>query len=169
MTLTAAQNTTLKAFILADATLNAFPNDEDGANSIAIILNQQASPDYTVFKTFVPLGEVGDAFDGDEFESLTTAETGRLTAWAAYSVVSDGQTTGAGVNPSLPDRRLFFDQIFNAAGGTETRPRLAILWRRLATTIEQLFATGTGSDADPAILDFEGNITRQEVNIARNS
>ena len=168
MALTPTQNATLKAFIENDVVLNAFPNNEDGADSIANIINQEETPDFTVWKTSVPLVQVGDAFDGGEFESLTTAETGRLTAFAAYSTDS-GFEAGGGINPSLPDRRQFFDDIFSAAGGTITRPNLAILWRRLASTVEKLFSTGTGTDVDPATLDFEGDITRQEVFIARNS
>ena len=161
MTLTPAQNTTLKTFIENDATLNAFPNNEDGADSIANIINQQASPDFTVWKMQVTLNEMADAFDGSEFESLTTAETGRLQAFAAYSP--------DGINPSLTDKRALYDDTFNGAGGATTRANLAVLWKRLASTVEELFATGTGSDASPAILDFEGPISRQEVFVARNS
>jgi len=161
MTLTTAQQATLKAHILATPVLNAFPNNEDGAQGIADLLNVQAVPDFTVWKTNVTLNEMMNAMDGPEFESLTTAETGRLQAFAAFSP--------EGMNPSFADKRQLFDDTFNGAGGTNTRPALLALWKRLSNEVEKLFATGTGSDADPAITDFEGNISRQDVFIARNS
>jgi hypothetical protein len=43
------------------------------------------------------------------------------------------------------------------------------LWKRLASRVEQLFATGTGSDAVPATLGFEGPISVNDVEAARNS
>jgi len=46
MALTPAQQQTLKAYIEADATLNAFPLNSDGAFEIAKLLNLDASPDY---------------------------------------------------------------------------------------------------------------------------
>ncbi len=57
---------------------------------------------------------------------------------------------GAGVNPSLADRRQCFDDIFSGAGGATTRANLLALWKRLATFAQKLFSTGTGSDAVPA-------------------
>jgi hypothetical protein len=75
----------------------------------------------------------------------------------------------AGVNPSLPDCRQFFDDIFSGAGGTNTRANLLALWKRLATRAEKLYATGTGSDPSPAVMVVEGAISYQDVMIARNS
>ena len=161
MTLTQAQQATLKTYIENDVTLNAFPNNSDGAAAIAVELNKQATPDFTVWKTFVDKSIVGETFDGGEFSSLTTAESNRLIAFAAWN--------NDGVNPSDADVRFLFNDVFSAAGGTITRPALEALWRRLALVIEQIFATGTGSDADPATLDYEGTISRHDVEIARNS
>jgi len=42
MTLTAAQNSTLKAHILATPELNAFPNNEDGAENDLIRIDVDA-------------------------------------------------------------------------------------------------------------------------------
>lgn len=161
MTLTTAQQATLKAFIENDVTLNAFPNTQDGAASIADELNKVDNPDFIVWKTFVSKTEVGSTMDGSEFSSLTTAESGRLQAFALWN--------NEGVNPSDEDTRFLFDDIFNGAGGNITRPALLSLWKRLALIIEKIFAVGTGTDADPATLDFEGQISRQDVEIARNS
>jgi hypothetical protein len=74
-----------------------------------------------------------------------------------------------GVAPFLASIRAFFDDIFSGAGGTNTRAALLVLWKRLASRVEQLFATGTGSDAVPATLGFEGPISVNDVEAARNS
>lgn len=67
-----------------------------------------------------------------------------------------------------PSNRAFFDDVFSGAGGTNTRAALLVLWKRLATRIEKLFATGTGSDAVPATLVFEGEVSVQDIIEARN-
>jgi hypothetical protein len=161
MTLTDAQNATLKAHILATPELNAFPNTEDGAAGIANLLNLQADPDFTVWKTNVLLDEVGKAIVIG-ISGLTTAESIRIDLLASYS-----QT---GVDPSdLQIRTLYENELGAGADANTAKANLDALWRRLANEIEKLFATGTGSDAVPATLDFEGNISRQDVQIARNS
>lgn len=168
MTLTDAQNATLKAHILDTPELNAFPNNEDGAAGIANLLNLQAVPDFTVFKTNAPLDEVGEALVIG-ISGLTTAESQRIDLLASYSQ--------AGVNPSDADIRALYEEELGAGADANTaKARLDVLWRRLSNEIEKLFATGTGSDVDPAILApiiegafSEGDITRQDVAIARNS
>jgi len=163
MTLTDTQNATLKAHILATPELNAFPNNEDGAAGIANLLNLQAVPDFTVFKTNVPLDEVGIAIVIG-ISGLTTAESIRIDLLASYS-----QT---GVNPTDAEIRALYEEELGAGADANTaKANLDVLWRRLANEIEKLFSTtpGTGTDPDPATLDFGGNISRQDVSTARNS
>jgi hypothetical protein len=157
--LTAAQLAILRADIQADATLNAFPNNSDGAFAIAAAYNLPASPAFTVWKSNVTIGQIGDKINASELAGLTSLNTQRLQAISEYSP--------QGVNPSLPDRRAFFDDVFSGAGGTITRANLLALWKRFATRAEKLFATGTGSDASPATLVFEGQVTVQDVVNAR--
>jgi hypothetical protein len=158
--LTTAQLATLKAAINADGVLAALPNNSDTAIFIAQQFNANSSPVFTVWKTSVPIVEVGDNFSGTELAGLTTANNTRLQTIAAYSPT---------VNPSLADRRQFFDDVFSGAGGTITRPKLLALWKRPATRAEQLFATGTGSVPSPATLVFEGQVLPNEVEAARNN
>jgi hypothetical protein len=157
--LTSAQLTTLRAAIVADPVLNALPNDSDGAFAIATAFNLLASPAFTVWRTNVGIGEVGDNINATELAGLSSLNATRLQTIAQYSP--------NGVNPSLTDRRQFFDDIFSGAGGTITRGKLLILWKRLATRAEKLFATGTGTDAVPATLSFEGELSYQDVLAAR--
>lgn len=161
MALTPAQLTTLKNNIAADPVLNALPNNSDGAFDIANAYNLNAVPNFTVWKTNVAINDVGKKFNGTELAGLSTLNNTRLQTLAVF--------LAAGVNPSLPDNRQFFDDIFSGAGGTTTRANLLALWKRLATRAEKLFATGTGSDAVPATMVVEGPISFQDVMNARNS
>lgn len=158
--LTPAQLQTLKTDIAADGTLNSQPNNSDGNAVIAAAYNTNALPAFTVWKTNVSLTDIGNKFNGSELAGLTTANQTRLQTIAQYSA--------NGVNPSLADRRAFFDDVFSGAGGNVTRPALLALWKRLASRGEKLYATGTGTDASPATLVVEGLISADEVQAARN-
>ena len=67
--LTPPQLATLKTDILADATLNAFPNTADGAFEITTAYNIVASPDFWVWRTSVTKDELvaGVSVDGTTF------------------------------------------------------------------------------------------------------
>lgn len=160
--LTAPQKATLKAAILADPTLSAFPNTSDGNFDLAVKLSTElASPANIVWRTNVPLGEVGKTFNATELAGLSSLNTQRLQNLAAW--------LSGGVNPSLASVRQFFDDIFSGAGGANTRAALLVIWKRSATRIEKILATGTGSDPSPATMGFEGAISPQDVADARNS
>lgn len=162
MPFTTTQNAAIKAAILADPVLNAFPNTGDGAYGIAELLNKPVTPVFTVWKTQVPIGAIGKAFNSAEMGGLTTANTNRLMALAHYLL--------DGIDPSQPSNRAFFDDIFSGTGGALTRPSLAALWKRPAKYIEKILASSTvGTDAAPATLVYEGDISYNEVFTARNS
>lgn len=154
-----AQLAALKAAIIADSTLNAQPQNSDGAYAIAAELNKEATPVFTVWKTRVSIGEVGKAFNGTELAGLTTGNQSRLQTLAQY--------LSEGVDPSNTGNRAFFDDVFSGAGGTNTRANLLALWKRRATRIEKLLATGTGTDSSPATMTFEGAVSYQDVQQAR--
>lgn len=161
MALTPAQLQTLKTFINTVPAWATLPLNSDSAYFIAGELNKTASPSFTVWKTSVQAAEVGEAFNSSEVAGLTTANTNRLQVMVQYS--------GGSFDPSRTDTRAGFDSVFSGAGGVNTRAALLILWKRLATTFEKLFATGTGSDASPANLVLEGNVSYSDVEQARLS
>lgn len=159
MALDEAQKLSLKTAIDADPALSSQPQTPDGAFAIAAAFNLNASPDFTVWKSNVSIAEVGAAIDADELSGLPTNDATRLDTFSTYNQ--------SGVKPAKADRRSFFDNIFAGAGGATTRANLAVLWKRLATRAEALFAVGTGTDTDPATLTFEGVISYQDVVAAR--
>lgn len=167
MALTPAQLTTLKVDIAANTNqingvpINTMPNSGDANFAIAKWYSTLASPSWTVWKTTVTITEIGRKFNGSELAGLTTANVQRLTCIALYGT--------SGINPSLADQRAFFDDVFSGAGGTITRPALLALWKRLALRIEKLFSTGTGTDLAPATMGYEGSVTANDIEMARNS
>lgn len=152
--LTTAQLQTLKTAILADPTANAFYQAGD-LSGLAAYYNGPASPAFIVWRTLVSIGEVGRTFNATELAGLTSLNTQRLQNLAAW--------LEAGVNPSLATTRQFFDDVFSGAGGANTRAALLAIWKRSATRLEKVFATGTGSDAAPATLAVEGTLSYTEL------
>jgi hypothetical protein len=150
---------TLKAAILAetDPTFVAFRNAND-KHSMGLWFSENTAPAFIVWKSSVSLTAIGDKINGNELEGLASLPMTRLQTIALFSP--------GGVNPSLADRRAFFDGVFSGAGGTNTRASLLALWKRTARRIEKLYATGTGSDASPATLVYEGTLDSSHVNDA---
>ena len=162
MALTTAQLATLKAAILADATLNAYTNTSYGNLDMCTQkLNVLASPTFIVWKGNVTMLATGQAFDGTEWAGMTTANHTRLQTVAQYLT--------AGYNAALADIRAMFDDIWSGAGGAATRGRLLALWKRPALLGEKILATGTGTDGSPATMGYEGNISPNDVQVARSS
>lgn len=158
MHMTPAQLTALRAHIDASPDLNTFPNNADGNYAIAALLNMPASPAFTVWKTDVPRNEVGKTFIASALAAITAGNNDKLANFAVWN---------ESVNPSRADQRQFFDDVFSVAAGASTRAALLLLWKRLATRVEKLYASGTGSDAAPASLTFEGSVSHQDVGQAR--
>jgi hypothetical protein len=160
MSLTSQQKATLKAHIDASSDLNVYPNNSDGNSSIAQLMNLNAAPAFTVWKTSISRNDVGKAFVATALAAITSGNNDKLANFAAWNETID---------PSRADQRAFFDDVFSVAAGASTRAALLALWKRLATRAEKLFATGTGSDAVPATMGFEGALTFNDVEEARNS
>lgn len=157
--MTSTQKAAFKSDILAnpDSGVQAkiLVQDWDG---IATFYSANASPAFIVWKSIVVVAAVGDAINGTELAGLSSLNNTRLQTLVALSA--------NGLNPSLANRRQFFDDIFSGAGGVLTRASLLALWKRSATRLEKLFATGTGSDASPATLVVEGTVNAQTVSDA---
>ena len=157
MALTTAQKATLKADIQATPALNTM-YVEGNLGGLADAYNAAASPAFTVWKTSVPIVDVGRAFNGTEWAGMTSTNHTRLQTVALYSST---------VNPSDADIRAMFDDIWSGAGGALTRNNPLALWKRLAKRGEKMFASGTGSDLSPATMTYEGDISYQDVEQAR--
>jgi hypothetical protein len=164
MALTPAQLVTLKNHINASvvpAVVTARGGGAVGRDDTTLAALYNANSTFVVYKTNVGLGEIGDKINGAELAGLSSLNTTRLQAVIMLSPT--------GYNPSLVDRRAFFDDIFSGAGGVVTRASLLTLWKRFAREVERVFATGTGSDAVPGQLVYEGSVTIADIGAAFNS
>jgi len=157
--LTTEQQATLKAFIEADQTLNAIPNTIDGAFAVADLINEEASPSFVVWKTDLPTRDCKKAMVWTEYIARSVGER---DAW--QFMLSNGT-----INPADANVRQGILDIFSGPGGVGSRAALTAIAKRNATIVEKLFATGTGTDASPGTMTFEGTISYQDVLAARNS
>lgn len=167
--LTLAQLQTLKADINGDPTLSSIPHTATGDAQVAVLYNSAASPDYWVWRSKVTQLEI---------VSTTTAD-GTTWSWPAFIARSQGErdgwremfADGGYVNASLANVRQGFQDIFSGASNSAPaqRTHLQTIGRRKATRAEKVFATGgDGSTGNPSTMGFEGTITAQDVDTARN-
>ena len=77
--LTTQQLTTLRTHIDASPDLSSKSNNSDGQVEVAALLNANASPAFTVWKTNVAVGDVGKTFNASELAGLTSLP--RQPAW----------------------------------------------------------------------------------------
>lgn len=155
MALTAAQLTALKNDINT-----AFPgaaNNDDENFAIAAAYNLAASPVFRVWRTSIDRAEVMKNFVWTELIARSVGERDSFQL-----MLSGGTINGADVNI-----RQGIADIFSGAGGATSRNQLTAMAKRNATRAEKLFATGTGSDASPGTMTFEGALSYQDVNQAR--
>jgi hypothetical protein len=156
--LTTQQQQTLKAAILADPALNAYPNYGDGPNDIAVLLNVKASPDFVVWQSALTpeLARAAIVAGADQLDNLTVGKRDALLYLAAGTL-----------DCRIASVRTAID---NLCGTQNTlKASLVAAEKRLATRAEKILATGTGSDASPATTTFEGYLSATDVQQVRAS
>lgn len=164
MALTPAQSATLRTAVLAEPSLaNAVLTGDDYA--IAAWCNAPTS--WVVYKSVLSRHDI-----------LTkTSPTGTSFTWAggAYITRAQGERdafremfndTGT-VNPGDPKIQSAFLDIFSGAGGAPNRTHILALSKRTATNAERVLSTGLGTDANPATLTFEGEVSQGEASMLR--
>ena len=159
MALTPAQQAAVKADIIANADLDAFPNTSDGAFAIAVLYNLVAVPEFVVWRTNITTSEIKEVIDWVEVIASSVGERDTF-----QFMIADGSINGSDINV-----RQGIADIFSGPGGANSRAALTALAKRSATRIEALLSTGNGTTASPATMDREGTISYQDVYSARNS
>lgn len=155
MPLTTEQLAIVKADILADPVLSAFPLTSDGALAIAAIYNGQPAAAFVVWRTMVPIEEI--IANGFVWTAVDTLSAGKARIW-------DWMREPGYINPSKANVRQGLQDAF----GT-TQPNIAKHLKRAASRIEKLLATGTGTVGNPGTMGFEGPVTYQDIEQARAS
>lgn len=164
MPLTTAQLQALKADIAASE-FAGLPNTADAAFTIAAAYNQPAAPTFFVYRTNVPVTEImQNGFDWTRVDNLTV---GKARIW-------EFMTVAAVLNFSQANVRAGILATFGTAGDLAMRQAIFDHGQRPAKRAEKLFATGAGTTVSeqgfgPAVMAFEGNLSLQDIQDARNS
>ena len=155
--LTASQKVALKNDIAADPVLSAYPVTPDGAFAIAEVYNEGATPAFVVWRTSVSVDEImNNGFVWTAVDALTNGKA-RIWEW---------MTRLGTINPSKANIRQGLQDAFGA--GSAMSNAIAPHLKRSASRVERLFATGTGTTQSPGTLVFEGRITYQDIQEARD-
>jgi hypothetical protein len=161
MALNPTQLLALKAYIAGVPAWDALPNNSDTAYSIATELNQDASPDYIVWRNDVRADEIGDAWNGTDIDGMSSLNMQRLQLLLASSA-------GGTFDMGRVDRRAGFENPFGTNVNGPSRVAMRAAWKRKAKLGEKVFATGSGTDASPSVMDHVGNIAWPDVQTARS-
>lgn len=146
---------------------------QDGNHGvIANWYNQNAAPDFYVWRTSLSNMEMKDAIVWSEFIAATS-QADRDT----FGIMREDGS----VNPSQINIRTGFSEIFSGPQIVNTRTALLTASKRLASYAEKLLAdvnagnstnpllNGNGSVAAPATMTFEGALTALDVSEALNA
>ena len=160
--LTTAQLQTLKAAIFAEtdpvfvAKRNAFETE-----AMADWFNAPSAK--IVWRTSVTQDEIQlNGFDWVQVDNLTVGKA-RIWEW----LFRNAETA---INPSKSNIRAGIDEAWKGtAAMLAVRAAIYVHCKRAASRLEALFATGTGTDADPALLGYEGTVRGSEIVLAFNS
>lgn len=189
MSLSAAQLSALKTAITSNPAWGALPNTSDGNFELARLLNQTASPTFTVWRTDASTASIFDAIDFSKYTPNDAADnTATFTNRALLAQIKQmnlqtmlqGRTS---INAALVSVRAGLrDAVISVptgVSGANTSPggasgvNVLNACTRLATEAEKILATASqGSDTTGTVtarvMGFEGSVTAQDVETARN-
>jgi hypothetical protein len=152
--LTTEQKATLKTAIIADNALNAMYTDGN-LSGLAAAINAVAQPAFIVWKTSVSVDEImRNGMDWARVDNLTVGKA-RIWDWLGRLGSFDS---------SKPNVRVGIDSAWvGTAADLAVRASIYVHCKRAATFVEKLLATGTGSDANPATMSYEGEVSWSEL------
>lgn len=157
--MTPQQLVTLRDAILADAALAAQPNTPAGHAIIAATLNAAATPEFIVWKTSVVAdGIMRNGMDWARVDNLTP---GKARIWEWMTRLGTFDASKANVRAGIDATWV------GTAADLAVRAQVYTHCKRPALRIEKVYATGTGSTADPATMTREGTVSMDEVEQAR--
>jgi len=155
--LTPEQKTALAADVANDPAFAALPHNSDGAYAVAQAYQLLAVPDYIVWKSSVSQDDImQNGFDWTRVDNLSVGKS-RIWEW-----MFNNQNRQC--NPSKINVRAGIDATWvGTAADLAVRAAVYGHCKRKANRAEKLFATGTGTDASPATMAFEGSMSYNEV------
>lgn len=157
MALTTAQAQQIRNLIAGDPVLAAIPQTDDGAFAVRDALNVLATPAFIVWRTSVDQDEImQNGFDWARVDNLSIGKA-RIWEWMF-------QNANRAFNPSRANVRAGIDAAWvGTAADLAVRAAVYVHCKRSATRAEKACASGAGSDASPAVLSFEGELSYLDV------
>lgn len=150
--MTPVQLQTLKTAVLADQTLAAVGRND---TELARLLNLPTS--FVVWRTQVSQDEImQNGFDWVRVDNLSIGKA-RIWEW----LFDNAQRS---INPSKTNVRAGIDEAWKGtAADLAVRAAIYTHCKRFATRAEQILGSGTGTDATPGAMEFEGQISINDI------
>ena len=182
MALTSAQIVIVKADILANSDMNTQPNNSDGDYDIAALYNSLASPDFFAWNHTAPIDTI---MDNITWANMTPSDaTDATVLWGNRSLACQGKqlnvqtmligrttfnATKASLRNGLQDALQDYPSGLLGALKQAGWANVKLALSKAVTRIEKLLSTGTGTQANPADLGYDGPISLGEIRIVRDS
>jgi hypothetical protein len=143
---------TLKTAILADQELAAIGRND---TEMARVLNLPTA--FVVWRTQVNQDEImQNGFDWVRVDNLSIGKA-RIWEW----LFDNDQRS---INPSKANVRAGIDEAWKGtAADLAVRAAVYVHCKRPATRAEQILGSGTGTDATPGLLTFEGSVSINDI------
>lgn len=150
--MTPAQLQTLKAAVLADQTLAAVGRND---TELARLLNLPTA--FVVWRNLVSQDEIMlNGFDWVRVDNLSVGKA-RIWEW----LFDNPQRS---INPSKVNVRAGIDEAWKGtAADLAVRAAVYTHCKRFATHAEQILGSGTGTNATPGSLGFEGAVSITDI------
>ena len=154
--MTPDQITALRAKVFADSSANALLAAGDSAG-LRTYLNTVV-PAYIVWRTAVTQDEIlrSSAFDWTRVDNLSVGKDRIWGMMFRNSITS--------IDPSQANIRAGIDAVWvGTQADLNVRAAVYVKCKRSATMAEKMLATGTGTDASPAVMDLQGEVSDNDT------
>lgn len=155
--LTEVQIASLRAACFSDAPAAAFFQSPGDAAGLRGYLNATTSPAFIVWRTRVTQDEI--MLNGFDWARVDNLSVGKARVWE-WIFDNDAKA----INPSKPNVRSGIDATW-VGTSADLAVRAAVYGhcKRAATRAERMLAIGTGTEAVPAVMTIEGEISETEA------
>lgn len=126
---------------------------------IAAWCNSPASPNFIVWKTSVSVDEI--MRNGMDWARVDNLSVGKARIWDWLGRLGAFDASKANVRAGIDAAWV------GTAADLAVRAQVYIHCKRPAKNAEKALASGTGSDASPATLTFEGDVSVNEAGLLR--
>ncbi len=153
--MTPEQLSTLRTAVLADPAAAAFFQAPGNAAGLQAHLNSKSN--FVAWRTSVTQDEImQNGFDWTRVDNLSVGPA-RVWEWMFAN-------ESKSINPSKANVRAGIEAVWKgAAADLAVRAAVYVHCKEAASVAEKMLATGTGTDANPGLRTFEGDVTPVEA------